>query len=525
MALYDAIIVGSGPAGTFSARALQGRNTLVLDVGHRPPPAPDLQGELYALRQRRDDLFEELIGSGFEGLHNVYKRDISLKLKAPAMAYIVRDWEKLMPVQSRTFHAVASFAVGGLANAWGAGVFRFNRRDLEGFPIDAGELEPFYDEVAAHIGISGVCDDLLPYFGAEPHLLPPLRIPRMATDILERFRARKAYFQERGITIGRMRLAVLTVPHNGRTAYTYDNLEFYRPYDPAIYNPAFTLDDLVSRNQVTLQTGYQVRRYRETPEGVEVIAENLRTGSHETFQCKNLILAAGTLGSTKIVLESHGDYESRLPLLDNPMACVPLFRLERIGAALEVGDGALGQLNVIYDDAETGDLLQAGIYGTTGPLRSDVLFQFPLSISANLIWARYLSPAMALMMLFYPGKRDPANYIRLTDAGALNMNYEWKSTGRPERSLIAAFRRLGFVSAAALCQYPAMGSSLHYAGTLPMKAVPGPYQTGANGKLFGSKSVYVADGACFSELPAKNLTFTIMANAARIAGLVRRNIE
>ena len=64
---------------------------------------PDLPGNLYALRQKRDDLFEELIGSKFEGLHNIYKRNISLKLKAPFMSYIVRDWERLMPVQSRNF--------------------------------------------------------------------------------------------------------------------------------------------------------------------------------------------------------------------------------------------------------------------------------------------------------------------------------------------------------------------------------------------------------------------------------------
>jgi choline dehydrogenase-like flavoprotein len=524
--LHDAIIVGSGPAGAFSAYALQGRDTLVLDVGHRPPPPPpDFQGNLYALRQQREDLFEELIGSGFEGFHNIHKRDVSLKLKAPLMSYIIRDWERLMPVQSHNFHAVASFAVGGLANAWGAGVFRFTQRDLDGFPIAASDLEPFYNQIGAHIGISGVSDDLEPYFGVEPHLLPPTRIPRLAADILERFRARKAYFQERGITMGRSRLAVLTVPHNGRAPYAYDNLEFYRPYNPAIYNPAFTLDELAARHQVTLRTGYHVSHYQEVPGGVQVIARNLATGGYETFQGKKLILAAGTLGSTRIALESKRDYQSRLPILDNPMACVPLFRLSRIGSPLEVNDGALGQVNLIYDQPGGGELLQATVYGTTGPLRSDVLFQFPLSISANLTWSRYLSPAMALMMLFYPGKRDPANYIRLTGEGALDINYDWKSSGSPERRLIAAFRRLGYLSASPLCQYPPMGSSLHYAGTLPMKAVPGPYQTDANGRLFGTQSVYVADGACFSELPAKNLTFTIMANAARIAGIVRRTIE
>jgi choline dehydrogenase-like flavoprotein len=34
-----------------------------------------------------------------------------------------------------------------------------------------------------------------------------------------------------------------------------------------------------------------------------------------------------------------------------------------------------------------------------------------------------------------------------------------------------------------------------------------------DGKLHGAKRVYVADGSGFNYLPAKGLTFTIMANA------------
>jgi choline dehydrogenase-like flavoprotein len=91
--------------------------------------------------------------------------------------------------------------------------------------------------------------------------------------------------------------------------------------------------------------------------------------------------------------------------------------------------------------------------------------------------------------------------------------------------VIGAFRKIGFQSHRALCQFPDMGTSLHYAGTLPMSERPGPYQTDANGVLAGSRRVYVADAACFSELPAKNLTFTIMANAMRIAAGLARSLE
>lgn len=519
--MYDAVIVGSGPAGTFSAYALRGKNVLVLDVGYRPPPVSSLEGNLYSLRQKREDLFEQLIGKQFEGLRNIWKRPISLKLKSPYMSYVVQDAEKLSPIRSQTFDGVTSFATGGLANAWGAGVFRFNDRDLIGFPIASADLEPFYDELTEHIGVSGVNDDLVPYFGEDPRLLPPIRITRLAADIVERFYSQKTYFQGCGMTIGLSRLAVLTRPHNGRDPYRYDNLEFYRPYNPAIYNPAFTLDELVAKSLITLKSGFFVTRYHENSDHVAVEARNIETGSMETFRARTLILAGGALCTTKIVLTSNDDYASRLPILDNPMVCIPLIRPDRIGAPLEVNDGSLGQLNLVYDDPETGELLQAGLYGATGPLRSDVLFQFPLSISANLIWAKYLSPAMVLAMLFYPGKRAQGNYIRLTRENELEIEYHWQTPRVPEYRIMKAFRKIGYFSATPAFQYPRMGSSMHYAGTLPMRRNPGRYETDPDGLLSGTRSVYITDGACFSELPAKNLTFTIMANAMRIATKLR----
>ena len=109
------------------------------------------------------------------------------------------------------------------------------------------------------------------------------------------------------------------------------------------------------------------------------------------------------------------------------------------------------------------------------------------------------------------------NYIRLRPEGELEIHYQVPTLGRAEAVLAAKLRRAGCVSSARLCKYPKMGSSIHYAGTLPMKHRPAKYETDTDGRLSGSRRVYVTDGACFTYLPAKNLTFTIMANAMRIA--------
>jgi len=60
-------------------------------------------------------------------------------------------------------------------------------------------------------------------------------------------------------------------------------------------------------------------------------------------------------------------------------------------------------------------------------------------------------------------------------------------------------------------------SGAHLSSSLPMSNVPGPLQTDKFGLVYGTHNVYAVDGSVLPNLPAQNSTFTIMANAHRIA--------
>jgi choline dehydrogenase-like flavoprotein len=62
-----------------------------------------------------------------------------------------------------------------------------------------------------------------------------------------------------------------------------------------------------------------------------------------------------------------------------------------------------------------------------------------------------------------------------------------------------------------------MGASVHFAGSLPMTADAAALTATPDGRSRDVANLWLVDGATFPFLPAKNITFTLMANAVRIA--------
>ena len=526
MTSYEVIIVGSGPAGVAAGLELQDRNVLILDAGFEAPTPPhDLRQNLYDLKRSNRDLSNLLLGEKFESLHNVVSPYLSPKLKSPLVRFVTQNSRQLCPVDSPGFDEVLSFAAGGLSNVWGAGVYRFNDKELEDFPIAASDLNPFYDRLTSEIGICGCDDDLTPFFGSTQGLLPPVELDQLSEGLLKQYSKKKRQLSRTGIYIGKPRVALLTKELNERNAYDYNGLEFFKPNGPAVYNSWYTLRELRKRSNINYRSGFLVERFEETPEGIKVFAKNIKTNTIEEFVGGELVLAAGTISTSKIVLSSYNDYDTRLPLLDNAVSYIPFLAPRFIGTPQGNRFFSGVQLNVVYRKHEDDTPIQGSFYGVMGLLRSDLMLDLPLSVKGNLTAAKYLTPALGVLYLLYPDYHDPNNYLRLTSSGELELRYQQKSRGQIERDFISAFWPLGYFSLPSLCKYPPPGNSFHYAGTLPMKMDRnGKYVTSMNGLLSGTKHVYVVDGANFSALPSKNHTFTIMANSMRIAHHLKRQL-
>jgi choline dehydrogenase-like flavoprotein len=519
------IIIGSGAAGTAAALALArlGIRPIMVDVGHTDAGAgPRVAGNLYDYRQQHDS-FDLFIGAEFQGVRDVLQDEVGVaKLNAPNMAFITRDAESLAPVETIDFDPIQSFALGGLGNGWGAGLYRFTDDDLAGFPIRAADLAPHFDALTAEIGISGADDDLTPYFGETAGLQPPLRLSYNAEKVYASYGRKRGALARRGVALGRPRLGVLSVEKDGRAACDYSNTEFWQDA-PYLYTPAVTLKRLIAAGQVDYRPGLLAHSWTETADGVTVCATDIRTGQSVQVKGGALLLAAGAIGTSKLALASARDDETALPLLENPAVQIPFVLPTSIGRALETHAFGLTQLNLIWESEAFGCRAQGSFLELTSPLRAEFFGRFPLSARANLGLVRDLLPAMLLLQLFLPGAAQPPARLSLREGGVLRIAghpnaVEVKKLG----GLLSVLRSLGLWTLPMLIQKPVTGHAIHYAGTLPMVEAPARYQCDPTGRLSGSHRVYVADSACFSALPAKNMSFGMMANAMRIATAAAR---
>lgn len=524
--MIDVLVVGSGASGVGAALELveRGLRPTIVDVGFRPDGGATPVAENFYEYKARADSFDLTIGPRLQGLANhLGSRRVPVKLTVPAVEYVTRDAERIAPVDERDFSVIQSFAAGGLANAWGAGLYRFSERDLAGFPIDLHELDPYFDRLTRHIGIAGAEDDLAPFFGSTEDLLEPIALSRNMSRLYDAYRRRKPH--DGGFHMGLPRLAVLSRPHRGRPAFEFHNLEFYQE-SPAVYTPRYSLDELIANDAVDYRPGIVVTSFRESDEGITVEGHRMDDGSPVSIPARRLLLAAGAVNSARIALAAAGDCDTELPLLENPAVQIPFVLLRSVGEALERGGFGLVGLNLVWDSKSFGALCQGSIMEVTAPMRAEFFTSLPYSVHSNLALLRHLLPAMFVMQFYLPGSSHPPSRMSLRPDGRLAIR------GTPDGIDLAAaaplfrfFRRLGAWSHRSLAVQVPMGHAVHYAGTLPMREDPGRYQCTPQGRLHGTRRVFVADSASFSGLPAKNMSFGMMANAMRVAGCALDGLE
>ena len=525
--MVDVLIAGSGASAVSAAWPLAeaGLRVLMLDTGERDTVyTPDVPPEDFlSLRRTDPEQHRYFLGGEFEGIPFGSVR-VGAQLTPPRQ-HLARGSDALYPKNIEDgFQALEATSLGGLAAAWGASSTPFTDEEMDGWPIGRRELQPHYDAVTARTGICGTSgDDLAGIFGDSPGLLPPAHQDRNAREVHRLYMHRRARLHALGFLAGHPRLAFATRRFRGRGPARYLDMEFWADKDEAVWRPVYTLRELERFPNFEYREATRVLSFEESTDGVAVHAEDIREKRASTVQARHLVLAAGALGSARIAAESLRGWDTPLPLVSNPYTYYPVIVWRRAGRAVERRRHSLTQLLAYFRAPGDDEWIQAQFYSYRSLLMFKLMKESPLPHREARELLRYWMGSFMIVGVHHPDRPHEGKSVRLGPDGRLTISYrptagEERLRRRREQDLVRAVRLLGCIPVKRID--PGHGSSIHYAGTLPMARKPGPWQIGTAGCLYGCRHVTVADGSGFPHLPAKGLTFTLMANASRIGTLL-----
>jgi hypothetical protein len=523
---YEYVVIGSGPSGTMAAQTLveAGKQVAMIDAGFTGKDYESIipEGGYEELRRTDPDQYRYLLGEQFE---SVDWDDIKVGAQlTPARKHLIREVERWIPMISQTFFPMESMAYGGLGSGWGLGAYVYSDQELERAGLSVRAMHSAYQTVSDRVGISAGQDDVSPYvLGHLKNTMPPLQMDNSTQQLYKTYQRKRQSLNKRGVYFGNPAMTLLSAPFKDRKATRYDDMDFYTDRDRAGYRPWITLNTLRKRPNFTYLGQMLALRFFEDETAASVEVLHTHTGEHQVIKCRVLILAAGVLGSARIVLRSFKNDVRQLPLLCNPYSYLPCLHLRMLGTPLSAQKTSMAQAFMVYDENNAGnDIVSMAIYTYRSLMLHKLIKEAPLDFSDGLGIFNTLQSALMIVGIHHPDASSPKKYLHLMDKAdsptgdALFAHYELSETEakkavQKERTVRSIFAGLGCYPIRSV--RPGFGGSIHYAGSLPFHSNELAGTTASNGRLHKTRSVFVADGSGFNYLPAKGVTLTLMANA------------
>ncbi len=533
---YDYIVVGSGATGAIAAHSLveAGVNIAILDVGVEDEQYKEIipNKDFISIRKEEDNQQNYFLGKNFEGIP-LETTKVGSQL-TPPRNFLTQLAEKFIPFESDSFKPMESMAKGGLGGGWGLGCYEFSKPELDAIGLKESEILKAYEAVANHIGISGTKDDGTPYCLRDLQNVQPVsELEQNLSGLFSSYKKQKNNLNNKGIFVGRSALALLTESKADRSAVQYKDMDFWSDKDKSSYRSWMTIDQLKGKSNFAYHKNCLVLKFKEHDAGVDVIVKRTDTNEEQIFTCKKLILSPGVLGTARIVIRSFDYKKEQLPIICNPYCYIPCVQWRMLGKEIEQKKTSLGQLVMYLDDNKNNfDVGMAALFSYHSLLLFKLIKETPLNYADARIIMQYLQSSFTIAGIHHPEKGSDSKFIRMKQnantftGDILTGQYilsekEINTNEKREQKIKFTLKSLG-------CQplktvYTPHGGSIHYAGALPFNDNGEVFSIHSNGKLGGTKNVFVADGSGFNYLPAKGLTFTLMANAYNVAKNVLKN--
>jgi choline dehydrogenase-like flavoprotein len=534
------LVVGSGPSGVhFALTALRkGHKVVMLDVGRARPESVLPEEDFLGLKHRLPDPAGYFLGPQFDAISlpaSEPGKDQEYYGLPPSKSYVF-DRPEAFSMVLDGFAPLVSFAAGGLAESWTGGSYPLNDHELSTFPFGYEALAPHYGEVAARIGVAGGEDDLSECFPAHDHLQPMLDIDESGARLLASYEKRRERLGTKyKARLGRSRQAVLSRSIGERQSCTKCGRCLWGCPNGAFYTPSLTLRECLSYSNFEYVPNAFASHLNLTPSSTieHLISYDLGGGVERRHVADAYVLACGTLSTSNVLLRSvhmsRNEIIRLTGLMDNRQVLAPFCNLSMLGRSFSPRSYQYHQLAFGIEASEPDRYVHGQITTLKTATTHPIFRALPFDLKTSIGVFRALRSSLGVLNLNFCDWRREENFLTLSaehkDAqGWPALSGHYRPPPGEAESIRAAcavaggfFRELGAPIIPGMTHIRPMGASVHYSGTLPMSSERRAWTVSPNCQSYDIDNLFVVDGSVMPFLPAKNLTFTLMANAVRVA--------
>lgn len=514
------LVIGSGPAGVAAASALlnKGRQVVMIDVGQLLEPERDaIRSQLSNIDPQswNTQAVESYCQPQQNAEPGVLMRYGSQFLSQSADSIVVNkpDWFGLRP----------SNAKGGLSNGWGAAVLPYRQEDLSDWPITANDLSPHYKAVLDFMPMAARTDSLQNLFPdcdvSDGRALPS---GSQSSEILKRFDRKSDQLNKLGVYAGSARQAV-------STDCRMCGLCLYGCPYKYIYSAAHTVERLVKQTGFEYQSGFLAEQIEHTAKGVLVHCRQVSNGEPRTFSGDRLFVASGLLPTARLMLNSFGNNDDEVVLNDSQHFFLPMLDLQSsLKDPAKSPYHTLTQFFVeILDKNVSPFTVHAQLYGYNDFYAPEMATRYGTSLPFSKPLFDLICKRLIVAQTFLHSEHSPKIALKLENSASspalsvrLIENPETNKVFKLAKNKMAqAMRKVGLIAITPAARLDPPGSSFHCGGTFPMAKKPIGLETDILGRPNGLPRIHIVDGSVLPTIPATTITFSIMANAHRIASL------
>ena len=281
------------------------------------------------------------------------------------------------------------------------------------------------------------------------------------------------------------------------------------------YRTSSIVDDFKKFKNFTHISGEQVIKVAEKKSKVEIQTLSTESSTNTTFTAKELIMAAGSINTTRILLRSFGLYNKKTPFLTKcnyMFICINPKTLlkKRIAEQTKPGQVAISDKDFFVQ-----------FYRCNLSALEKALPYIPLPKKIASLIFRILSPYLVIADVRFETKENKKSFLKLKrisyDNDILEIVFsQTKKELELHKLKLKEVQRTLFKLGLFPVKMLKGEVTSHYANGVPIRNIPEILSCDSNGRLHQAKRIYIADSSTWYILPAKPPTLTIMANASRI---------